>query len=248
MHIEPSSTSLEWWTYAIRWMVKWRLLEGVGVYLPQLSTFESHFLNFDDDIYDEIIEVEPLYKIRENQKFESLEKLALQIGEDIEYMKSMNNYTEFIAIAAMAKNGIIWNKWRIPWYIPEDFKHFKETTLGYPIIMGKNTFISIGRPLPWRENIVLTSGKLEFEWITIIPSIPELQNYLRKKEIRKAFICGGWQIYSTFFTLWLTNKVILSVVNKEPEWDVSFPEFESSFHLMKEDDRWEFTIQYWMKK
>jgi FAD synthase len=75
--------------------------------LPHISTFESHFLDFDEDIYDLVIDVEILYKIRENEKFESLEKLSIQIGEDIKYMKSVKNYTQFFAIAAMAKNRII---------------------------------------------------------------------------------------------------------------------------------------------
>lgn len=71
-------------------------------------------------------------------------------------MKSMKNHTTLIAIAAMTKNRVIGNHGKIPWHIPEDFKHFKETTLGCPIIMGRNTYISIGRSLPGRENIVLT--------------------------------------------------------------------------------------------
>jgi dihydrofolate reductase len=247
MHIEPSSTTLEWWTYALTGTVRWEKLEGVWVYLPHLSTFESHFLDFDWDIYGETIEVEILYKIRENEKFESLEKLAVQIGEDITYMKSVKNYTHFVAIAAMAKNRIIWNEWKIPWHLPEDFKHFKETTLGHPIIMGKNTYLSIGRPLPWRENIVLTRWEFKIEWITTISSIPELQNYLRKNGIKKAFICWWWQIYDSFFENWLTNEVILSVIDMEPIWDVSFPSFETRFQLEKEDIREWFIIQNWRK-
>jgi dihydrofolate reductase len=247
MRMEPSSTTLEWWTYALIWTIKWKKLEWVWVYLPHISTFESHFLDFDEDIYDLVIDVEILYKIRENEKFESLEKLSIQIGEDIKYMKSVKNYTQFFAIAAMAKNRIIWNEWKIPWHIPEDFKHFKETTLGHPIIMWKNTYLSIGRPLPGRENIVLTRSGIDAEWITLISSIPEIQNYLRKKEIQKAFICGGGQIYSSFFELWLISEVILSVVDQSPPWDVLFPPFESDFILEKEDERKEFTIQIWKK-
>ncbi len=247
MHIEPSSTSLESGTYSISGIVRWEKLEWVWVYIPQISTFESHFLNFDDDIYDEVIEVEILYKIRENERFESLEKLALQIGKDIEYMKSVKSYTQFTAIAAMARNRVIWNNGKIPWHIPEDFKHFKETTLGHPIIMGRKTYESIGRPLPGRENIIITSTPLEWDWITILASIPELQNYLRKKEIRQAFVCGGGQIYASFFNLWLTTEVILSVVDMNPEGDITFPVFENGFHLEKEDKREWFVIQNWRK-
>jgi dihydrofolate reductase len=63
---------------------------------------------------------------------------------------------KYIAIAAMAHNRMIGNAGKIPWYLPEDFRHFKETTQGHPIIMGRKTFESIGKPLPGRENIVLT--------------------------------------------------------------------------------------------
>ena len=58
----------------------------------------------------------------------------------------------------MSENRAIGKDGKIPWYIPEDFRHFKETTLGSPIIMGRKTYESIGRPLPGRDNIVLTRG------------------------------------------------------------------------------------------
>ncbi len=69
----------------------------------------------------------------------------------------------YIAIAAMARNRIIGNEGKIPWHIPEDFAHFRATTKGHPIIMGRKTFESIGRILPGRENIVLTRGEFSFD-------------------------------------------------------------------------------------
>ena len=59
-------------------------------------------------------------------------------------------------IVAMAKNRVIGNKNKIPWHLPADFAHFKETTTGHPVIMGRKTFESIGRPLPARRNIVVS--------------------------------------------------------------------------------------------
>lgn len=67
--------------------------------------------------------------------------------------------SKYIAIAAMSENRAIGKEGKIPWYLPEDWKHFKETTAGSPIIMGRKTYESIGRPLPGRENIVLTRGE-----------------------------------------------------------------------------------------
>ena len=65
---------------------------------------------------------------------------------------------QIIAIVAMDEHRGIGKDGKIPWHIAEDFKHFKETTLGYPIIMGRKTYDSIGRPLPGRRNIVLSSS------------------------------------------------------------------------------------------
>ncbi len=71
--------------------------------------------------------------------------------------------TQLIAIAAISTNRAIGRDGKIPWYIPEDFAHFKETTLGCPIIMGRKTYESIGRPLPGRENIVLSRSQFIHE-------------------------------------------------------------------------------------
>lgn len=103
--------------------------------------------------------------------------------------------THFIAIAAISENRAIGKDGKIPWYIPEDWKHFKETTAGSPIIMGRKTYESIGRPLPGRENIVLTRGEFTAPGITVLHSLDELQNYLQPSNIptfqhsNTAFIC-----------------------------------------------------------
>lgn len=162
----------------------------------------------------------------------------------------------YIAIAAMAKNRIIGNEGKIPWHLPEDFKHFKATTQGHPIIMGRKTFESIGRILPWRENIVLTRGDFSFPWLTVLHSLDELDGYLEKKyappvesitrEIR-AFICGGAQIYEEFFRIGKTDAVILSVVDMIPDGDTAFPYFEEWFTKIQEERRDGFTIEHWEK-
>ncbi len=68
-------------------------------------------------------------------------------------------------IAAVAKNGVIGNKNKIPWHIPEDFKHFKDLTINHPVLMGSTTFLSIvamlGKPLPGRTNIVVSKEAME---------------------------------------------------------------------------------------
>ncbi len=165
---------------------------------------------------------------------------------------------KYIAIAAMAKNRIIWNEGKIPWYIPEDFKHFKDTTAGHPIVMWRKTFESIGRVLPGRENIVLTRGDFIFPGVTVIHSVDELEAYLEGKITQlqdqdsswlepPVYICGGSQIYEEFFRLRKTDEVILSVVDLEPEWDTAFPYFEEDFTKSIQDIRDGFTIEHWIR-
>lgn len=154
---------------------------------------------------------------------------------------------KFIAIAAMARNRIIWNNGKIPWYIPEDFKHFKETTEWCPIIMGRKTFDSIGRVLPGRENIVLTRWDFNFPGVTVVHSIDELELYLSKHGINRAYICGGSQIYEEFFKLGKTDEVILSIIDMIPEGDAAFPYFEEDFTKIAQDKREGFVIEYWKK-
>jgi dihydrofolate reductase len=154
---------------------------------------------------------------------------------------------QYIAIAAMARNRIIGNNGKIPWYIPEDFKHFRETTAGSPIIMGRKTFESIGRVLPGRENIVLTRGDFTHEWVTVLPSVEDLEQYLLSKSIEKAYICWGSQIYEEFFRNGKTNEVILSVIDLEPEWDTAFPYFEEDFTKFSQAIHEWFTIEHWIR-
>ena len=154
---------------------------------------------------------------------------------------------KYIAIAAMAHNRIIGNEWKIPWHIPEDFKHFRETTAGYPILMWRKTFESIGRVLPGRENIVLTRWDFSHEWVTVIHSLEHLDDYLSEQSIEKAFICWWSQIYEEFLSLGKTDEIILSVVDMVPEGDTVFPYFEENFTKVSEDKREGFIIEHWIR-
>ncbi len=161
----------------------------------------------------------------------------------------MNQKPYYIAIAAISENRAIGKWWKIPWYIQEDFKHFKETTLGTPIIMGRKTYESIGRPLPGRENIVLTRGDFDADGVIVLHSIDELDEYLLSAWREKAFICGGSEIYKLFFDQGKTDEVILSRVKIQVDnADAYFAEFESDFELTRTDEREEFVIEYWTKK
>ena len=130
----------------------------------------------------------------------------------------------FKAIAAMSENRVIGRGNEIPWYIPEDFKWFKETTMGHVLVMGRRTFESIGKALPGRETMVLTRGEFSHPDVTVIRSLDEVSPRL---EGRTAFIAGGAQIYEK--ALPLCSDLFLTLVKREVEGDVFFPEFENYF-------------------
>jgi dihydrofolate reductase len=128
------------------------------------------------------------------------------------------------AIVAMAENRVIGNAGTIPWHLPEDFKFFKATTMGHTILMGRKTYESIGKPLPGRENIVLSRTMPETQGITVIRSLKELKE---PTDGRDLFVIGGEEIYRL-----LLPKVQELYVTKVPrviEGDTRFPEFKAEF-------------------
>ncbi len=130
----------------------------------------------------------------------------------------------FRAIAAMSLNRVIGNGLKIPWHLPEDFKWFKEATMGEVLVMGRRTFESIGRTLPGRETMVLTRGDFSHLGVTVIRSLDEVAPRLNG---RTCFIAGGSQIYE--LALPRCSDLLLTIVQREVEGDVFFPEFENQF-------------------
>lgn len=134
---------------------------------------------------------------------------------------------EKIIIAAVSENGAIGKNGEIPWNIPEDMKHFKETTMGNPVIMGRKTYQSFPknvRPLPGRTNIVLTRSGFnpEDESVKVANSLEEA--YGIADEISdKAFIIGGSTVYKK--ALKDADKMILTEVHREVNGDTFFPDW-----------------------
>jgi len=126
-------------------------------------------------------------------------------------------------IAALAENRVIGNKNTIPWHLPADFKYFKETTLGKTIVMGLNTFNSIGgKPLPDRKHIILTNDPnyTAPADCVVAHSIEEIVEM--SKNIDELMICGGASVYKQFLPL--SQKLYLTYVKASPEGDTCFPE------------------------
>lgn len=131
------------------------------------------------------------------------------------------------AIVAVAKNNVIGKDNQIPWYLPADLSYFKRTTLGHHIIMGRNSFRSIGRPLPKRTNIVVTRDPFfTAEGVLVAHSVEEALGMAYDNEETEVFIIGGGAIYRDSMDLW--DKLYLTEVDIEPEGDVFFPEIDPS--------------------
>jgi dihydrofolate reductase len=131
-------------------------------------------------------------------------------------------------IAWMAQNRTIWKENKLPWNYPEDLKYFKKTTNGHPIIMWLNTYNSIWKPLPNRRNIVLTRQDLNIDWIDTFNSIPKLLENLKTTENNNEIFIIWWaNIYKQFIPL--ADKIYLTQIKKNHDWDTFFPEFEANF-------------------
>lgn len=128
------------------------------------------------------------------------------------------------AIAAMSENRVIGNAGKIPWHLPEDFKWVKACTQGQAIAMGRKTFESMGRPLPKRENIVISRTVEAIPGCVVLPSLEALRDYRSEREI---WIFGGAEIYRQALP-WI-GELYLTVVYGEYPGDALFPSFESHF-------------------
>ena len=122
----------------------------------------------------------------------------------------------------MDKNRLIGRKNGLPWHLPADFKHFKKTTLNKPIVMGRKTFESIGRPLPNRHNIVVSRSGFTAKGITSAQSIDEALKIAG--DVEEVFIVGGSNIYAQ--TIDKADYLYITHVDAECEGDAWFPAFE----------------------
>jgi dihydrofolate reductase len=128
-------------------------------------------------------------------------------------------------IVAAAKNGVIGRNNQLPWHLPQDLKYFKSVTLGKPIIMGRKTFESIGRPLPGRTNIVVSrQDDWHFEGVLSARNVSEAIKIAREenKNVDEVMVIGGAEIYR--HALPLANKIYLTRINDNVEGDAYFAE------------------------
>jgi dihydrofolate reductase len=125
-------------------------------------------------------------------------------------------------VAAIASNNVIGKENSLPWNIPEDLKRFKQMTSGHTILMGRKTFDSIGRPLPNRQNIVMTKDEnFEKEGIKVINDFDEALELIKESN-EDIFIIGGSKIYELFEPV--ANSLAITRILKDFEGDAFFPD------------------------
>lgn len=129
-------------------------------------------------------------------------------------------------IAAVAANGVIGNANALPWHLPEDLKRFRALTLGHPVIMGRKTHESIGRPLPGRRNIVISRDKLFTAAGCEVTVSLEAAIEACQHGSEEIFVIGGAQIYAE--ALSYAKRLYLTEINSDFQGDARFPAFDLS--------------------
>ena len=125
----------------------------------------------------------------------------------------------------MDKKGVIGHEGDLPWHLSADLKHFKAVTMGKPLIMGRKTHESIGRPLPGRKNIIMTRfSDFIAEGCTVVHSLDDA--FQAAGDADEVMIMGGSAIYDQ--SLARANRLYITEVNADVEGDVYFPEFNKS--------------------
>ena len=126
-------------------------------------------------------------------------------------------------IVAMAQNGVIGRDNSMPWRLPEDLKRFRAFTLGKPILMGRKTFESIGRPLEGRTNLVLTRDRSWFApGVIVVHSVEEALTQASASD--ELVVIGGAEIYR--LVLPFARRIYLTHVHADVQGDITFPEFD----------------------
>jgi dihydrofolate reductase len=151
-------------------------------------------------------------------------------------------------IAAIARNRVIGKDGGLPWRLPADLRHFKRTTVGHPLIMGRRTFESFGRPLPDRTNIVVTRNPHYRPAGAVVVASFDAAMKIARGEDDEIFVGGGEDVFRHFLPL--ADRMILTWIGGEFEGDTFFPEFDESAwrivsradHEPDEKNRWPYSF------
>lgn len=133
----------------------------------------------------------------------------------------------------MGLNRELGNKGELPWKLPEDLAFFKETTLGKIVVMGRSTYESIGKPLPWRKNVIISSREMNLVGVDVIPSVEQFK-WLYKNISEDVYIIGGASIYKQFLPI--CDKLLITEIQSSFEADTFMPEFHHDFRVTKQSE------------
>lgn len=136
--------------------------------------------------------------------------------------------TRLVCIAAVAENGVIGRDGDMPWHYSADLRHFKETTMGHPVVMGRTTYESIAGqldgPLPGRTNIVLSRSNPDFpKEVVLVHSVEEAIETVEELD-DTAFVIGGATVYEQFLPH--ADELILTEIHEAYDGDTCFPEWD----------------------
>ncbi|MES2373509.1 MAG: dihydrofolate reductase [Bacteroidota bacterium] len=157
-------------------------------------------------------------------------------------------------VVAASTNNVIGKNNQLLWSLPNDMKFFKNTTWAMPVLMGRKTFESLGKPLPGRLNIVITRQKdWKPEGATIVHSLEDAIKAASTADYKEAFVIGGGEIFKEAMTV--TDKIYMTRVDAELEGDAFFPVIDKAqWQLISEDSRaadakhaYSYHFQLWQK-
>ena len=135
---------------------------------------------------------------------------------------------KIIIISAVARNGVIGrSNGEMPWHVKEEFQHFKDTTFGYPVIMGRITYETLGKPLKGRLNVIITHQldySVPYKEVKIFQDLTQAVESLGKLNPDKIFIIGGAEVYRQAMSF--ADEMIISIMQFDADGDVHFPKID----------------------
>jgi dihydrofolate reductase len=181
------------------------------------------------------------------EKNEDSSKLSAPTGEHGAIVLSL--------LVAAGENNVIGKDNKLPWHLPDDLKYFKNQTWGMPILMGRRTFESIGKPLQGRKSIVITRSKdWKHDGVEVVHSVEEAIRKAKELGAKEIFVIGGAEIFQTTFPQ--ANKIYLTKIHHQFDGDVYFPELSSNdwdliqsrFCSADQKNPYAHTFQVWERK
>nr|AIA15954.1 Dihydrofolate reductase [uncultured bacterium] len=158
-------------------------------------------------------------------------------------------------LLAASENNVIGKDNGLPWHLPDDLKYFKNLTWGLPILMGRKTFDSIGKPLPGRKSIVITRDRdWRHEGVEVVHSIEEAIDKAKTLGAKEIFVIGGAEIFKS--SLPVANRIYLTRIHHVFDGDVFFPEIDAErwsctserFCAADEKNAYDHTYHVWERK